>query len=370
MRCETDVFIIQKSKALEPSDSTLPQRTKQASIIISLNTPGLQSIETHYCFHTFHSNERLESRYPENEAAQQKHSRQPSDVGSSYFPAAGNVLTADSTERNASSPLLRLPPELRNRIYELGLGGQTIHITENFARGPCERLALLHYLCNEPESEENNQIAFDSSDAAWNAPATSIRHEKCYGGWSGGLERSLLQSCRQIYNEANIVRYYSNTFSFQADVPACLKLFCRQVPARYRNAIRRLHLNIDIRDGAHLYESQQCAEMFRTLSHHLKGIQKFYLTINLVQSFHGYDMFLYQPPSESQIVRSMLQETKMNLKVATVTIGEDTSDAWGNPGMRDDHLWTMAQKKEWSQYLRGALLSRGNLDTGVAEEEA
>lgn len=80
-------------------------------------------------------------------------------------------------------------------------------------------------------------------------------------------------------------------------------------------------------------------------------------------------MFLYQPPSESQIVSCMLQETKKSIKVATVTIGEDTLDAWGDPDLRDDYLWTMAQRKESSQYLRRALLSHGNLDTELAKEE-
>ena len=310
----------------------------------------------------------------ENEVAQQKRIRLPGNVSSTYFTVAvTDVLTFVSTERNASSPFLRLPPELRLRIYELVLGGQTLHIVENFARRPRERLVLLPYLCKEPASEENIQIAFDSPDAAWNTPAAPSRHERCYSGWQtpGGLESSLLKTCRQIYNEANIVRYSSNTFSFHADFPECLKLFYRQVPARYRNAIRRLHLSINIRHGARLPEARRWADIFRSLSHHWKGIQRLYLTINLVPFCLDFELFAYQPPSESQIVSCMLQEAKMDLKVATVTIDEDPPCTWDHPYLTESHLiWTMAQKKEMSLYLRKALLCHGNIETGLAEEEA
>ncbi|KAM0798064.1 hypothetical protein BDR22DRAFT_974751 [Usnea florida] len=276
------------------------------------------------------------------------------------------------TEENASSPFFRLPPELRLRIYELVLGGQTIHIRENYARGPRERRVLSHHLCYEQASEEEVQMAFDSSDAAWNAPATFDRHQKCYYmSRPGTLESSLLQSCRQIYNEANIVRYYSNTFSFQSDFFQCLKLFYRQVPARYRNAIRRLHLTIELRHGARPEAREwadlfQWADLFRTLSHRSRGLRRLYLAINFCEHSLGYDLSLYQPPSQSHIVSCMLQEAKMRLEIATVTIDEDFRQE--KPYM-NDFIWTMAQKQETSQYLRRALLCHGNADTGVAEEE-
>ena len=56
----------------------------------------------------------------------------------------------------------------------------------------------------------------------------------------------------------------------------------------------------------------------------------------------------------------------MSLEVATVTIDEDSTQE--EPYMID-FIWTMAQKKETSQYLRRALLCHGNADTGVAKEE-
>ena len=210
-------------------------------------------------------------------------------------------------------------------------------------------------------------MAFDSSDTAWNAPATFDRHQKCYGyRRPGTLDSSILQSCRQIYNEANIVRYYSNTFSFQSDFFQCLKLFYRQVPARYRNAIRRVHLTIELRHFALPSEAWEWADLFRTLSHRSRGVQRLYLAINFSLHSLNYDLLLYQPPSQSHMVSCMLQEVKMSLKVATVTIDEDSTQE--EPYMID-FMWTMAQKKETSQYLRRALLCHGNADTGVAKEE-
>ena len=341
----------------------------QANITTSLNTPSHISIKTQPFWPTCHTAQQRAFGILvdlENEAAQQRHIRLPGDVSSTYSPAAGNVLISDSTKQNASSPFFRLPPELRLRIYELVLGGQTLHIImkSQYREGRHRRVPS-HHLCSERESEENAQTAFDSSDAAWNAPATLHRHVRCYNGFQGDvmLEKSLLQSCRQIYNEANIVRYYSNTFSFLILYPHCLKLFYQQTPARYRNAIRRLHLDIDICHGARDSESREWADVFRILAHQSKGIQRLYLSINLTPCFLDYQLFLYQPPSESQIITCMLQLAKMNLKIATVTIGEYHD-------LEANYLWTMAQKKELSQYLRKALLCHGDIDTSLAEEEA
>lgn len=175
------------------------------------------------------------------------------------------------------------------------------------------------------------------------------------------LDFSLLQCCRQIYNEANIVRYYSNIFCFRLGYFECLEAFYRRVPARYRNAIRRLQLSIDICHAASPSEAKEWADAFRILSHQFKGIQRLYLSIYLYPSPDDHYLFLYQPPSECHILNCILQEAKMNLKVATVTVDEDTWNGWDFPVLKDfDCIWKMAQKKEWSQYLRKALLCGGN----------
>ena len=60
----------------------------------------------------------------------------------------------------------------------------------------------------------------------------------------------------------------------------------------------------------------------------------------------------------------------MDLRVATVTIDEDPPCDWDNPYLTEfDLTWTMAQKKEVSQYLRKALLCHGNIVTDLEEEE-
>lgn len=44
-------------------------------------------------------------------------------------------LTLSSAQHNASTPLLRLPLEVKNLIYEYTLGGHLIQITQNHGGG-------------------------------------------------------------------------------------------------------------------------------------------------------------------------------------------------------------------------------------------
>ena len=44
-------------------------------------------------------------------------------------------LTFSSAQHNASTPLLKLPLEVKNLIYEYTLGGHLIHITQNYDGG-------------------------------------------------------------------------------------------------------------------------------------------------------------------------------------------------------------------------------------------
>ena len=308
----------------------------------------------------------------ENEVAQQKHIRLPDNVSDTYSTVAvADVLTSDSTEVNALSPFLRLPPELKFRIYELVLGGQTLHIITK-SKDPSSRArqchGLSHHLCDESESGPKDQRWRVSSGATWFSPATLYRNN--WGAMYGMLESSLLRCCRQIYNEANIVRYYSNTFVFRVGGPQCLKLFYQQVSAKYRNAIRRLHLNIFILYGAKSPDPNEWSDAFRIVSNHMNGLQSLYIAIDLCPYVYSYPWLRYEPPNDSCILKCILQEAKSNLKVARIIVVDDPFNAWRY--FLPKHWtfpWTTEQKREWSQYLRKTLLCDGYLDTSEVEEE-
>ncbi|KAF2036006.1 hypothetical protein EK21DRAFT_84386 [Setomelanomma holmii] len=79
-----------------------------------------------------------------------------------------------STRNQRESPLLRLPSEVRNVIYELVLGGKTFKFKDAVNRGHASMVA------------------------------TSERHVL-----------GLLYTCHQIYSEASLLPYSLNTFSFR-----------------------------------------------------------------------------------------------------------------------------------------------------------
>lgn len=113
-------------------------------------------------------------------------------------------------ERNAQSPLLRLPPEIRNNIYSLVLSGAIIHPDP-------------HYV-EEDQSANIYQVARSISS----------------GGHPSPQRFDLLRVCRQIYIETAALPYHLSTFRFLSSIE--LKIRLRYVPVRICEAIRFVEL--------------------------------------------------------------------------------------------------------------------------------
>ncbi|KAI7223785.1 hypothetical protein KC343_g3187 [Hortaea werneckii] len=155
---------------------------------------------------------------------------------------------------NRDSPFLRLPPEIRNRIYDLALGNRVIHVTTkecsktDYGAYPGGRLfrrilgphnhyvKFLHVVCHEPVDAEE-LIYRNSMDLSQpKAPCYGSRHKDCYSliGYSPalgdqpentncadrrkqatqGLTMGLTRVSRDIHRETALIPYANNTFSF------------------------------------------------------------------------------------------------------------------------------------------------------------
>lgn len=288
--------------------------------------------------------------------------------------------------QNAESPLLRLPLELKTKIYEYVCGGQTIHTI-------CERhhRSLSHRLCCAVLSEMEAQQKFDTSEAVWYASETADRHLRCgaqitykYGcptctshteDWSfptKTLETNVLRCCRQIYLEAKLVPYYANTFSFGSAIS--LSKFCRLVPEGCRSVIRNLHVDLQIFLDEY-YTTQDWLMAFESVTASLKALQRLFITIELLPR-QGFLRPEYLPGVERSWMSHFLQAGKLNLKVATVVLFDShfTHD-WSDYEIETRETrerWTLAQKQEWSRYLRNALLhyENRNSDSALLKQEA
>lgn len=94
----------------------------------------------------------------------------------------------------AESPLLRLPGELRNRIYELAVGGNIIVVTKSYKRW---RKTSVYLTSADPSGPDAK-----SAQASIRAPVSGI--------FTIGLV------CRQLHRETALSQYAKNLFHFDS----------------------------------------------------------------------------------------------------------------------------------------------------------
>ncbi|OSS50740.1 hypothetical protein B5807_04087 [Epicoccum nigrum] len=112
----------------------------------------------------------------------------------------------DATESNSKSPLLRLPPEIRNRIWEYTVGGKVLDVTY------FQRYRSRRYV------EEVTTISKDSFP----------QHS-----------HALLQACRQIYAETALLPFSKNTFRFEREQAF---EWARQLLKVQQNLLEKVHI--------------------------------------------------------------------------------------------------------------------------------
>lgn len=124
------------------------------------------------------------------------HLRVPS-LNLAFFSAATNAT---------HSPLLKLPAEIRQRIYDYVLGGNILHVASVETRGAvvCKNCDNLDHQASQPTLQhETSEFAQDALvTLAWNGEIDMMidSHDQCWES-TDRLSLSLLQTCRQIYHE-------------------------------------------------------------------------------------------------------------------------------------------------------------------------
>lgn len=111
----------------------------------------------------------------------------------------------------SNSLLLALPLEIRSQIYEHALGGRWLHVhKEGQTVVPCldpARFRLRHDVIKSSPTRQRLVPALASHDACFSQSAGARTSER--------LPLALLQTCRQVYLEARLVPFCTNTFIFQ-----------------------------------------------------------------------------------------------------------------------------------------------------------
>ncbi len=284
------------------------------------------------------------------------------------------IFSVISMARNAGSPFLRLPREIKNEIYKLVLGGQLIHTY----RDP-HKNETTHYLCQANVSESDAHKVFVASKGPWFSADLTDRHSYCNDGRTfqsrclrfpdqfvesksyARLNLALLSCCRQIYLEAHLIAVSANTWSFTK--PWDFRIFYLEslifplIPLK-TDLIRCLHLNITIST-----ESDEFCwnETFKLIARRLKSLQHLYLDIDqrpdpgpLLKKWH------FEKPAESSFLEGLRRLKKLSLRTVTVTVSDSQILVWWPSSWEGEGIrlfrWTMVQKQEWAGYITRVLL--------------
>lgn len=122
--------------------------------------------------------------------------------------------------RNAAkSPLLRLPAEIRLRIYHYALGGKEIHVGAHIALRP-SRTSRRIAVCHKETSEWDHisHIRHGGHNLEYdNWTRHRLCNEACIHIRKRGLCLGMLMVCMQIHHEAALFPFSSNTFLITND---------------------------------------------------------------------------------------------------------------------------------------------------------
>lgn len=150
-------------------------------------------------------------------------------------------LHGNDPESTAAFPFLRLPAELRDRTYEILLGGLTIHVGEPGGNGPNssdrEGIFICQATITNGESFAESSVASAHSEEA---DTLEERHENCLHSLGRVVALDVLRVCKQIHREATQVIYHANTFTFSQ--PRSLQLFLSSLTPVHQRAISSILL--------------------------------------------------------------------------------------------------------------------------------
>ena len=177
-------------------------------------------------------------------------------------------------ERNATtSPLLRLPRELRDRIWTEVLGGRLIHLECKYFEDDANyhdfeesyewvfgRSPWRHVVCEDDGPEDRGKQKAPESKYYFTLPGAKERHtyphDDCDLDYEDpgstrpidyhdheGMRLTVLRASRQLYAEANQILWTTNTFSFPEG--STFQRFMKNRTINQKRLMRSLRLEMD-----------------------------------------------------------------------------------------------------------------------------
>lgn len=247
---------------------------------------------------------------------------------------------------SATTPLFRLPQEIKDQIYKLLLPqNQTIHILTR------EKEGLLHYICHEPAVRKTSKIRAERAERRFTF--NPLSHETCFIHFNElwktyssrpALGLRCLQTCRQMYEEASLALMKINMIVFE-DAGAMFESIVR-TPAVLE--IRKLHLHIYFSRSTK-WESWGIA--IREIGNKMKHVQELYLLIDQNDDARTFDAAMKDGDEITRDIMSLAQLPLVEVKVRHI-------ERWETfPG------WTSFELQRWERYVENMLLRQGHHPT-------
>ena len=203
-----------------------------------------------------------------------------------------------------------------------------------------------------------------------------MRHAQCTSSWTviGGqgsydpaheaegppqtmLSLSLLGACRQAYEEANLLLWTTNTFSFGDGTT--LRTFVNSLHSTQRKKLTRMHIDFGFQCFSEL-ETQRALSL--SLVSQLKGLRTFYATIRQHSKLAVYYEVL---PSLDRMQILPLQNVTVVVSDILHPRGDGSTAATGATPPPD--LWPITERQEMAECTRNKLLDPNGPEIQAAE---
>ena len=278
-----------------------------------------------------------------------------------------------------NSPFLRLPGELRDRIFRYVIGDQLIHLLS------CSTRSFIHTTCIATQSESRAYQEFKSSHQSVSKenPEEPIpfqtRHAHCkpwapkergeqlkWRNPDGAaqvpypkLDLCIMRACKQTYVECSFLLWTTNTFSFED--PLTLRRFVDKMNTVQKKQLTTIH----IEKPWISHESDGWSKLLNvTLLKKLSSLKTLHVTF-----FTSPWVFIkgyIRAPITSDDTEPTFAMKMLPLSNVTVVIADYEKDY--DEGMQSKR-WTISKKREVAEEFRQKLLDPQGDATFTAERK-
>ncbi|KAL6721427.1 hypothetical protein ACLMJK_000530 [Lecanora helva] len=292
-----------------------------------------------------------------------------------------------------NSRLLTLPNDICQSILTEFLGRKFIHIAQTkddeyppLTPSKLRKLGLQeescrHYLCKNDVGEQELRDSIRTGkifvppgrEPRYYIPSTSSQHEQCHddGNEANCLDLRVLRACRHLYEQAEVVLYSTNTFSFRGSAP--FRKFFDNMNASQKRKLRKIHFTAIVQDD----EDYNCPPTRTTAYQWEIAIKKHMCSLSNLTTLHlSFEFRSGIGGSSTNIARRFSRYNSFrnlpSLNRVTVVISDDNHEYTEWPDQFDPESglprWTVAAKNAFANEYEQELLDPGQHEFFEAEE--